>query len=64
MPRALLNRLPHLIVAVQVEHVRNQIQRILIVLDFRVQAREVESICQVVLVDFAKVLVSPGGNEL
>lgn len=64
MPRRLLYLLAHLIFAVKVEDVGNEVERILIVLHFGVQAREVETIGQVFLVDFAKVLVAAGGYEL
>jgi len=64
MPRRLLDLFPHLIVAVEVKHIGDEIERILIVLDLGVEASEVEAICQVVLVNLAKVLVSAGGDEL
>ncbi len=64
VPGGLLNRLAHLIVAVEVEHVGNQIQRILVVLHLGVEARQVEAVCDVVLVDFAKVLVAARRYEL
>lgn len=60
----LLDGLAHVIVAVEVEDVGDQVERILIVLDFGVQAREVEPICEVLLVDLAEVLVTSGGDEL
>lgn len=56
--------LPHLIVTVKVKHVGNEVHRILVVLDFRVQASQVETVGQVFLVDFAKVLVTPRRDEL
>lgn len=64
MPSRLLDRLAHLIVAVQVEHIRHQVQGILIVLHLRVEARQVEAVGQIVLVDLAEVLVAPRGDEL
>jgi hypothetical protein len=56
--------LPHLIVAVEIEHVGNEVEGILVVLDLRVQACEVEPICEVVFVDFAKVFIAARGYEL
>jgi hypothetical protein len=53
-----LDSLSHVIVAVEVEHVRHQVERILVVLHLGVEARQVEAVRQVVLVDFAKVLVA------
>lgn len=64
MPGRLFYRLAHLVVAVEVEHVRNEVERILVVLDLGVEAREVEAVRQVLLVDFAKVLVAAGRDEL
>lgn len=55
-----LNRLAHLVVAVEIKDIGDEVQRILVVLDFRVQAGEVEAIGQVFLVDFAEVFVAAG----
>ena len=62
--RALLYLLPHVVVAVEVEDVGNEIKGILIVLDFGVQPRQVEAIGEVLFVDFAEVLVAARGYEL
>lgn len=59
VPRRLLDGLAHLIVALEIKDIGDEIQRILIVLDFSVKACQVEPIRKVVLVDFAKVLVTP-----
>lgn len=56
--RRLLNGLPHIIVAVEIENVGDEIERILIVLHLGVQPRQVEAVSEVVLVDLAKVLVA------
>lgn len=56
----LLNRLAHVVFAVQVEHVRDQVQRMLVVVHLRVKAGQVEAVGDVVLVDFAKVLIAAG----
>jgi len=64
MPRRLLNRLPHLIVTIQIKNVCHQVQRILVILHLGIQAREVKAIRKVILINFAKVLVTPRGNEL
>jgi hypothetical protein len=58
MPRRLLNRFPHVVVAVKVKDIGDQVERVLVVLDLGVQAREVEPVGQVFLVDFAEVLVA------
>lgn len=54
----LLDSLSHVIVAVEVEDVGNEIEGILVVLNFRVKAGQVEAISEIVLVDFAEVLVA------
>lgn len=64
MPRGLLDRLPHLIVAVKVEDIGDEIQCILVVLDLRVQPSQVEPIRKVILVDLAEIFVATRGNEL
>lgn len=64
MPGGFFYRLAHLVVAVEVEHIGYQVQRILVVLDLRVQTRQVEAVCQVLLVNLAKVLVAAGRDEL
>lgn len=58
VPGRTLNGLAHIIVAVEVEDIRHQIERILVVLDLGVEAGQVEAIRQVVLVDLAKVFVA------
>ena len=57
MPRRFLNRFSHIIVAVEVEHIRHKVERMLVVLHFRVQACEVEAVRQVLFVNLAEVLV-------
>lgn len=60
----LLDGLAHVIVAVKVEDICDQIERVLIVLDFGIKTRQVESICKVLFVDLAEVLVASGRDEL
>jgi hypothetical protein len=57
--RRLLYLFPHIIVAVEVEDVGYEVERILVVLDFSVEAREVETVGEVFFVDFAEILVPP-----
>lgn len=64
MARRLLDLLPHVVVAVEVEDIGDKIERILVVLDFGVQAREIEAVGQVLFVDLAEVLVAPRGYKL
>lgn len=58
MSRRLLDLFPHIIVAVKVENVRYEVEGILVVLDFGVEAREVEPVGQVLFVDLAEVFIS------
>jgi len=62
--RGLLDGLAHLIIAVEVEYIGYKVQRILVVLYLRVEPSQVESVGEVVFVNFAEVLVSSGGDEL
>lgn len=64
MPRRLLNRLAHFIVAIEIKYIRHQVQRILIILHFSIQPRQVKPIREVIFVDFAKVLIAAGRDEL
>lgn len=64
MPRRLFYRFPHLIVAIEVEDIRNQVKRVLVVLDLRIESRQVESIGEVFFVDLAEVLIPPRRYEL
>jgi hypothetical protein len=54
----------HVIFAVKVKDVCDEIKSILVVLNLGVETREIETVCQVLLVDLAEVLVSAGRNEL
>lgn len=58
MAGRLLYGLSHVIVAVEVEDVGDEIEGVLVVLNFRVEASQVEAIGEIVLVDFAEVLVA------
>lgn len=57
MPCRLFYLFPHVIVAVEVEDVRYEIERILVVLDFSVKTRKIEAIGKVLFVNLAKVFV-------
>jgi hypothetical protein len=64
MTSRLLNLLTHFLIAVHVKHVCDQVKRILIVLDIRVQTSKVEAICEIIFVDLTEVFVAAGGDEL
>ena len=46
------------------EHVGHKVKGILVVLNVRVQASEIEAVCKVLDIDFAKVFVAAGRDEL
>ena len=52
------------IVTLAVEHIRNEIQGILVVLYFCVEAGEIESVGEVVFVDIAEVFIASRVYEL
>jgi hypothetical protein len=58
MPCTLLDLLAHVVVHLHVEDICDQVQRVLVVLDLRIEACEVEAVGQIILVDFAEVLVA------
>ena len=60
MPRALLNLLAHIVVDFHIEDIRNQVEGVLVVLHFGIQAGQIEAVGQVVLVDLAEVFVAAG----
>lgn len=60
----LFNLFAHFVVAVEIEDVVHKIESVLVVVDFRVEAGQVEAICHVFLVDLAKVFIAPGRDEL
>jgi hypothetical protein len=64
MSSALLDLLTHVIVDLHVKDIGHEIERILIVLNFRVKASQVETVGQVVFVNFAVVLISARRDEL
>lgn len=63
MSSTLLNTLPQLILTIHIKHIGDNIERIGVVLHFILQPREVEPVVEVILVDFAKVLVAARGYE-
>lgn len=60
----LLNLFTHLIVAVEVEDICDEVEGVLVVVDFGVETSQVESVGEVFLVDLAEVLVTTGRDEL
>jgi hypothetical protein len=58
MPRRLLDCFPHVVVTVKVKDIGDKVERVLVVLYLSIQAREVEAVGQVFLVDFAEVFVA------
>lgn len=64
MSCAFLDLLSHVVFHFHVEDVRHQVECILIVLYFCVEPSEVESVRQVILIDFAEVFISSRRYEL
>lgn len=64
MPCRFLNCFSHLIITVQVENICDKIQCILVVLNFGVQARQVESVSKVIFVNLAEVFIASRRYEL
>lgn len=64
VPCRLFNRLAHVIVTIEIEHIRHEIQRVLVVGNIGVDTGQVEAVRKVVLVDFAEILVAPRRDEL
>lgn len=64
MTGGLFDGITHFVVAIEVKDIVDQVERVLIVVHFSVQACQVEAVGQVLLIDFAKVLVAAGRDEL
>ena len=64
MPCRFLNLLAHIIVAVEIEDVGHEVERVLVVLDIGVETREVEAVGEVIFVDLAEVFVAFYRDEL
>jgi len=60
MAGGLFNLLAHLVIALNVEDVGDELEGVLVVLDFGLQAGEVEAVGEVVFVYLAEVLVAAG----
>lgn len=59
-----LHLLSHVIVTIEVEHVGNEVERILVVLDVVVQTCQVEPIVEILFINLAEVFVSARAYEL
>jgi hypothetical protein len=64
VPGGLLNLIPCIVLAVEIEDIRHEVERMAVVIDLRIEPSQVEPVGQVLLVDFAKVLVAARGYEL
>ena len=60
----ILNLLSHVVIAVKIEYICDQIEGVLIVLNIRVEASKIEAVGQVVFIYFTEVLVSARRDEL
>lgn len=64
VPSRFLDCLAHLIITVEVEDICDEVKCVLVVLDLGIESSQVESVGEVVLVDFAEVLISPRRYKL
>ena len=64
MAGGLLDLFSHLVIAVKIEDIGDEVKGVLVVLDIGVEAGQVEAVGEVVFVDFAEVLIASGGDEL
>ena len=64
VPRRFLDLLSHIIVAIQVKDISDEVKSVLIILDVRVEPSKVEAVCEVVFIDLAKVFITSGRDEL
>jgi hypothetical protein len=55
-----LDLLTHVIVAIEVENIVDEVKGVGVILNFGIQPRQVKPISQVLFIDFAEVLVSTG----
>ena len=62
--RGFLDLLSHIIVAVQVKDVSDEIKSVLIILHIRIEPSQIEAVREVVFVDFAEVFVTTRRDEL
>jgi len=62
--RRILNLFSHVVIAVEVEDVCDEIEGILVVLYIRVEARKIEAVGKVVFIYLAVVFVTARGDEL
>jgi hypothetical protein len=60
MSGALLYLLAHFIVHFHVKDICDKVESVLVVLHFRVESSQIESVRKVVFVDFAEVFVAAG----
>lgn len=58
MSCGLFDLLSHVVFAIQIEDIGDQVEGILVVLDVGVEARKVEAVGQVVFVDLAEVFIA------
>lgn len=64
VPSTSLDLVPHVVVDFHVKDICDEVECILVVLDFRVESSQIEPISKVVLIHIAEVLVSSSSNEL
>jgi hypothetical protein len=63
VPRGFLNLVSYIVVAIEFEDVCDEVKGILVVLDFGLEAGEVEAVGEILFIDFAEVLMAAGRDE-
>lgn len=58
MASGLFDRFPHVVFTVEIENICDQVESILVILDFGIETRKVEAISKVFFVDLTEILVA------
>lgn len=64
MPCGFLDLLSHIIIAVQVENVGHKVESVLVVLNIGIEPRQIEPVCEVILINLAKVFIPSRRDKL
>ena len=64
VPCRFLNLLSHIVVTIQVKHISDKVEGILIILDIGVEPCKIEAVCEIVFVNLAEIFVASRRDEL
>ena len=64
MTSGFLNGFAHFIFAVEIEDIVDEVKSMLVVVNFGVEAGEIEAVGEILLVNLAKVFIAAVGDEL